>query len=130
MNFLIDENLSPQLVRVLAERGCSAQHAAHVGLAGSPDAIVWWFAFQHDQVVVTANWEDFLQLASSSDIHPGLIAFRQAGLKRDAQVEWLLFVIDILGSATDLVNEVIEVSEKGVFTRRELSRANRPKTIP
>jgi len=84
---------------------------------------VWRYAFEHDQVVVTLNRMDFLELAGDCDLHPGLIVFREGGLSRDEQWEWLLPVLDALAGARSLVNEVVEVTGKGVFTRRQVSLA-------
>jgi predicted nuclease of predicted toxin-antitoxin system len=55
---LIDENLSPRLAR--------------------------WAC---DQIVVTVNVGDFLRLAASMEVHPGVIALREAGLS--AEQQWL-----------------------------------------
>ncbi len=38
MKLLLDENLSPRLVRRLAAKSVAAQHIAHIGKAGVPDA--------------------------------------------------------------------------------------------
>ena len=58
MRLLIDENLSPRLAR--------------------------WAC---DQIVVTVNVGDFLRLAASIEVHPGVIALREAGLS--AEQQWL-----------------------------------------
>ncbi len=58
MRLLIDENLSPRLAR--------------------------WAC---DQIVVTVNVGDFLRLAASMEVHPGVIALREAGLS--AEQQWL-----------------------------------------
>jgi predicted nuclease of predicted toxin-antitoxin system len=58
LRLLIDENLSPRLAR--------------------------WAC---DQIVVTVNVGDFLRLAASMEVHPGVIALREAGLS--AEQQWL-----------------------------------------
>ena len=40
-----------------------------------------------DQIVVTVNVGDFLRLAASMEVHPGVIALREAGLS--AEQQWL-----------------------------------------
>jgi predicted nuclease of predicted toxin-antitoxin system len=50
---LVDENLSPVLVQRLAEVGVAATHAAHSGLSGASDPVVWRYAYDHDLVVVS-----------------------------------------------------------------------------
>ena len=53
MNVLVDENLTPTMVRRLAEKGVAAEHVAHIGMPGATDPEVWKYAYEHDQVVVT-----------------------------------------------------------------------------
>lgn len=119
MNILVDENLSPRLVQHLAAKGVAAQHVAYVGLSGSSDPEVWRYAYEHDQVVVTINASDFLVLAGSFDLHPGLIVLRSRGLSRDEQWAWVEPVVrSLLATGRDLVNAVVEVTGPGKFTVR------------
>ncbi len=121
MNLLIDENLSPTLVHRLGEKGIAAQHVAHTGMQGQSDPAVWRHAYAHDQVVVTQNVEDFLHLAATGELHPGLIVLRVGGLARAAQWAWLEPVVDwLLDSGESLVNKVVEVHGIGDFTVRDL----------
>lgn len=85
MKLLIDENLSPLLASWANERGIEASAAIYVGLQGRPDIQVWKHAFEHSQIVVTVNVGDFIGLARTIDVHPGVIALREAGLDRDGQ---------------------------------------------
>jgi predicted nuclease of predicted toxin-antitoxin system len=102
VNLLIDENLSPTLVQLLAAKGVGAAHVAHLGMAGATDPEVWEHAFAHDQIVVTVNASDFLHLASSVELHPGLVVFRTTrGLSRDEQWTWLEPVVEWLIAAGD-----------------------------
>lgn len=121
MNFLIDENLSPRLVHLLGEKGFPAQHVAHTGMAGTTDPEVWKYAFDHEQIVVTQNVEDFLHLASAVELHPGLIVLRVGGLTREQQWQWLEPVVDwLLASSESLINKVIEVNGVERFKVRTL----------
>ena len=96
MQLLIDENLSPRLARWACENGYPAEAAVHVGLAGASDTSVFAQAFSRDQVVVTVNVGDFMALAAGMDVHPGVIALREAEL--NAQQQWRLIVLN-LGSS-------------------------------
>lgn len=82
MKLLIDENLSPLLARWANEQGIEANAAIYVGLQGKPDIQVWRYAFEHSLIVATVNVDDFINLAKHIDLHPGVIAFREAGLTR------------------------------------------------
>ncbi len=117
MNLLIDENLSPSIVQRLAAKSISAVHVAHIGLPGASDPELWRYAFEHDQVVVTINAADFLFLAGSVELHPGLIVLRTtAGLSRDEQWAWVEPVVDwLLGSGEQLVNKAVVVTGAGKF---------------
>ena len=117
MQLLIDENLSPRLARWACENGYPAEAAVHVGLAGSSDTSVFAQAFSRDQVVVTVNVGDFMALAAGMDVHPGVIALREAEL--NAQQQWLRlkaaldYAKQICGG--DLLNQVLEVQTENQF---------------
>ena len=78
MNLLIDENLSPGLVHLLAAKGVPAVHVVHIGMAVATDPMVWRYAFDHDQVVLTVNAADFLFLASAVPSLPRRASARRA----------------------------------------------------
>lgn len=117
MNLLIDENLSPKLVQLLAAKGVAAVHVAHIGLPGASDPELWRYAFEHDQLVLTINAADFLWLAESVDLHPGLIVLRTTeGLSREEQWQWVEPVIDwLLETGEVLINRAVVVTGKGKF---------------
>ena len=117
MNLLIDENLTPSMVQLLAARGVAAVHVAHIGMPGATDPELWRYAFEHDQIVVTINAADFLRLAESADLHPGLIVLRIAGgLSREEQWAWVEPVVDwLLTTGEMLVNKAVVVTGKGKF---------------
>lgn len=123
MKVLIDENLSPALVPKLAEMGVAAEHVAHIGMSSVTDAQLWLHAFERDQLVLTINASDFLRLAASVELHPGLIVLRSQGLSREEQWEWVEPVIEaLLASGSDLVNQVVEVMGPGKFTIRDVPK--------
>lgn len=123
MKLLLDENLSPKLVARLAERGVAAAHVAHLGLSGATDPEVWSYAFEHDQIVVTANATDFLQLAATGELHPGLVVFRAGSLSRDEQWDWLEPAVERLAKmGGTLVNRAVIVSGRGRLTVIELPK--------
>ena len=112
MNLLIDENLSPRLARWACEQGYPAEAAAHVGLSGAADQTVFAYAYRRNQVVVTVNVSDFMTLASAMELHPGVIALREAELT--AQRQWLRLQTALnfaeVNCHGDLLNRVLEVS--------------------
>ena len=52
MNFLVDAQLPPGLVRWLADQGHSAQHVNDVGLAGAEDSVIWNHTLGVDAMIV------------------------------------------------------------------------------
>ena len=122
MRLLLDENISPALVRLLADIDVYSQSVPHVGLAGRPDHVVWQYALDHDFAVVTTNARDFIELLDAP-VHPGLIVLRESGLSRQEQWEWLRFVIEQVKKSGDedfLLNKLIEISGVGQFKVREI----------
>ena len=126
MKALLDENLSPRLVPRLTAKGVTAQHVAHIGKAGMSDADLWSYAFETDQVVVTLNARDFLLLARSVELHPGLIVLRTSGLPPDGQWRHLEPAIDFalaeLMAGRGLVNRVVEVFDPGNYRTFDLPK--------
>ena len=83
----------------------------HVGLAGAADQVVFAHAMARDQIVVTVNVGDFMRLAAAIDVHPGVIALREAGL--NAEEQWLRVqsALQLIKQRRDpdMVNRVLEV---------------------
>jgi predicted nuclease of predicted toxin-antitoxin system len=84
IRLLLDEHISPALVRNLADMGVYAQSVPYVGLSGRLDHEIWKYALDHDFAVVTSNARDFIPLLDV-EVHPGLIVLRESGLTRDEQ---------------------------------------------
>lgn len=62
MRLLFDENLSPDLLRLLATLFPSSAHLRDLGLVGADDAIVWSVSAKQGFVLVTKD-DDFLELS-------------------------------------------------------------------
>lgn len=120
MRLLLDENISPALVRLLAQVDVYSQSVPHVGLAGRADHVIWQYAVDHDFAVVTTNARDFIALLDVP-VHPGLIVLRESGLSRNEQWEWLKPVVEFVkksGYEDFLLNKLIEVTGVGEFKIR------------
>ena len=122
MKLLIDENLSPSLAAPANELGIPTQAVRDIGLAGVADIRIWRYAWANDQTVVTANVGDFLKLAGGYELHPGVIAMREAGLGRDAQWQRLAKAVDFVRQHcnNDLINHVLELRALDVFVLHEI----------
>lgn len=73
MRLLFDANLSPKLVRRLAELFPRSLHVFETGLARfTSDEIIWEYAKLNDLTIVTAD-SDFLSLADSRGSPPRVV---------------------------------------------------------
>lgn len=73
-------------------------------------------------MVVTVNVGDFIRLAATMEVHPGVIALREAGLSTEQQwlrVQSALQLIQ-LGNDTELINRVLEIQSEAVYVWHEI----------
>jgi predicted nuclease of predicted toxin-antitoxin system len=122
MRLLLDEHISPALVRLLAEVGVYAQSVPHVGLAGRADHVVWRYALDQSFAVVPTNAQDFIELLNVP-VHPGLIVLRESGLSRQEQWERVRPVNEYVKKSDDedfLLNKLIEIAGVGRFEIRDI----------
>ena len=118
---LIDENLSPQLVRLAAMRGFRAVHVNDVNLATRDDKHITRYAIQRDMIVVTRNVADFEDLYRQRKLHPGLVflvGLQADNLMRSEQATLFAMALDQIINS-EPIQEVISVrkigeSEKGI----------------
>ncbi|WP_216910891.1 DUF5615 family PIN-like protein [Synechococcus sp. CCY 0621] len=94
----------------------------HVGLAGAKDAAVFAHALARDQIVVTVNVGDFIRLAATIEVHPGVIALREAGLSAEQQWLRVQSACQLIQQRkdTDLINRVLEIQSEAVDVWHEI----------
>ncbi len=63
MKLLLDENLSPKLVKVLSDIFPDAQHVEGCGMRASGDSEIWEFAKANEYAILSKDW-DFVERAS------------------------------------------------------------------
>ena len=88
MRLLWDHNLSPRLVKRLADVFPDSLHVGDVGLAAASDDEVWAFAAEHGCVVVSKD-SDFLQRSLLLGPPPKAVWIRCGNCRTDA-IESLL----------------------------------------
>lgn len=76
MKLLLGQNLSPRLVRRLADLYPNSSHIMEVGLDRSLDKEVWNYARQHEYIIVTKD-VDFSELSLVQGFPPKVIWIRR-----------------------------------------------------
>ncbi len=76
MKLLLDQNLSPRLVRTLEAVYPGSSHVRLVGLRDADDAVVWQFAREHDFIIVSKD-SDFHQRSFVFGFPPKVIWIRR-----------------------------------------------------
>ena len=126
---LIDECLSPDLAPLARDRGYhDSFHITWLGKAGWKDWQLRDLIIEQDWTFVTRNSVDFRGLADQPGsegqyvnvpIHAGLICINGTGrMTGEVEIELFTAVLDQIGAAEYLVNEVIEAylcEEDGEF---------------
>ena len=77
MRFLLDQNVSPVLVGLLAEAGHSAEHLRDLGLSRAPDHEVLATATTTGAVLVSSDTDFGELLARSNAAGPSVILLRR-----------------------------------------------------
>jgi predicted nuclease of predicted toxin-antitoxin system len=89
LKLFFDANLSPKLVRRLADLFPDAAHFFDAALAQfTPDVVIWEYAGQNGLTIVTADL-DFVRLAQERGAPPKVIRIEKCDF-RTAEVENLL----------------------------------------
>ena len=77
MKLLLDENLSPRLIRLLESDFPGSAHVREVGLRGADDRVVWEYAIAHGLAIVSKD-DDFRQ-RSQLHGHPPKVIWLRVG---------------------------------------------------
>lgn len=107
--FLIDENLSPRLVRPARERGYEAMHVNYLGLHTEEDWNLLRVIKEGDWVLVTNNAIEFRGRYRRIEIHPGVI-FLVPSVRGQEQVRLFEAALDRVQLLPELVNRAIDVT--------------------
>ena len=124
MRFLIDECLSPALVRIAQQSGHEAYHLAHLGRAGAEDWEIVALAIARDLILVTNNASDFRRLYAAQELHPGLVIL-VPNAEREMQRQLFHAALGRLREIGDPVNRALEVDRRGddvIFNDYDLPR--------
>jgi len=118
--FLIDENLSVQLPRLVRQRGYECMHVRDLGLLSEKDWDLLERIRKDDWTLVTNNVEEFrARYRRKVALHAGAI-FLAAGAGFDTQRDALLAALDDIARDDDLTNTelLVETHGNGYRVRR------------
>lgn len=88
MNFLVDAQLPPGLVRWLNEHGHVAHHVLALDLADAEDHTIWDHALKTGAIVLTKD-EDFAERTSRTTSGPIIVWLRIGNSTNRALFRWL-----------------------------------------
>jgi predicted nuclease of predicted toxin-antitoxin system len=114
IQFLIDECLTPELVRVAAQHGFGAYHVSHRGWNSKKDSFLLQRLLEDDLTLVTNNWKDFRPMLRRARLHAGAVVVPNVALTHQRRLfDLALRAIRIAEPPLDMVNTVIEVDVTG-----------------
>jgi predicted nuclease of predicted toxin-antitoxin system len=124
---LLDENVSPSIVRALSAAGHDVFHVRDRGLIGQPDHVIWRRAVAENRILVTINARDFVRLAEREELHGGLVTF-PSGSRPHEQLIVILRVIEYLEAdyvqGRDSMNRWLDVGDDGHIRVTDLPTAS------
>lgn len=84
MRLIVDMNLSPRWVGLLADAGFEAAHWSQLGQADAPDSQIMGFARDHDYVVLTHDLDFAAILAAGHGAKPSVVQVRADDISPEA----------------------------------------------
>ena len=108
MKFLLDQNVSPALVGLLADADHLAEHVRDLGMREAPDDVVLAAARDADAVLISADTDFGELLARSNANGPSVILLRRQEGRRASKIASLI-VANLKAVADDLASGAIVV---------------------
>jgi predicted nuclease of predicted toxin-antitoxin system len=84
MKLLVDMNLSPRWVSLLADAGIDAVHWSTIGAANAPDSEIMVYAKENDYAVLTSDLDFSATLAVTHGEKPSVVQIRADNLALDS----------------------------------------------
>ena len=108
MKFLLDQNVSPALVGLLADADHLAEHVRDLGMREAPDDVVLAAARDADAVLISSDTDFGELLARSNANGPSVILLRRQEGRRASKIASLI-VANLQAVADDLASGAIVV---------------------
>jgi predicted nuclease of predicted toxin-antitoxin system len=93
MKLLVDMNLSPRWIGVLADAGIEAVHWSTLGASNAPDSEIMAYASTHDFVVLTYDLDFSAILAATHGAKPSVVQIRAEGIRPDVIGRWVITAV-------------------------------------
>jgi predicted nuclease of predicted toxin-antitoxin system len=116
VKLLLDENISPKVALDLWADGIDAIAVRDRKMLEATDREVFQRAYDEDRIVVTKNVGDFELLASTCELHAGVILLERNDLLRAEQLDVIRRAIVEIEQRGDMVNTVLRVAIDGSMT--------------
>ena len=108
MKFLLDQNVSPALVGLLADADHLAEHVRDLGMREAPDDVVLAAARDAEAVLISSDTDFGELLARSNANEPSVILLRRQEGRRASEIASLI-VANLQAVADDLASGAIVV---------------------
>jgi predicted nuclease of predicted toxin-antitoxin system len=109
VQFLVDANLPPALVRWISERGHGARHVQPKGGVARTDASIWVEAFESGSVILSKD-DDFARRRSVSAAGPQIVWIRLGNTRKGALLSHLDSIWPDLLAALERGEQLIEIA--------------------
>ena len=113
MKLVVDMNLSPRWVKVLAQAGFEAVHWSSLGAANAPDTEIMAFARTNDCIVLTHDLDFGAILASTQGAKPSVVQIRSEDISPEA----------VGGTLVDALRQMTAELEQGALLTVDPIRA-------
>lgn len=131
MRFLVDENLSPRLARLLEAAGHEADHVASLSLAAVNDAALLAFAENTGAVIISADTDFSALLARANRTSPSVVLFRRLGGRRpEEQARLVIDNLEQFESTLDAGAVVVVTDDRIRVRRLPFIPGRRTPTVP
>jgi predicted nuclease of predicted toxin-antitoxin system len=108
VKFLLDQNVSPALVGLLADANHLAEHVRDLGMREAPDDVVLAAARDADAVLISSDTDFGELLARSNAKGPSVILLRRQEGRRASKIASLI-IANLQAVADDLASGAIVV---------------------
>ncbi len=128
MTLLLDMNLSPRWIAVLAAAGIEAIHWSQIGAPAAPDRDIMHYAREHGHIVLTHDLDFSAILAATGGRKPSVIQLRAADIRPEIMAPQVIAALQQL--PTELEAGALITLSSAKSRLRLLPLTERPLSTP